>query len=126
MKQVLAELGVRVSVRYNTDWPAYVRALETYKLPLYRYTWHADLPDPDDFLYNLFHSKGQRNYMDYRNPQVDELLTEARRERAIERRMALYRTAEQIILNDAPLIPLSHYVYHRVLQPMRKVWLERK
>jgi peptide/nickel transport system substrate-binding protein/oligopeptide transport system substrate-binding protein len=136
------ELGLRVVMRYNTDWPSYVRDLEARRLPLYRYGWYADVPDPDDFLFNLFHSKGQRNYMGYHNPRVDDLLTEARRERVLERRMALYRTAEQIVLTDAPLVPLLHLVYHRVFQPsvrgfkvnalgdpyvpMRKVWLERK
>lgn len=142
IQRAWAELGLRVVVRYNTDWPSFVRDLEAKRLPLYRFSWHADLPDPEDFLWNLFHSKGQRNYMGYHNPRVDYLLAEARRERAVERRMALYRTAEQLILTDAPLIPLIHFVYHRALQPsvrgfevnalgdpyipMRKVWLERK
>jgi peptide/nickel transport system substrate-binding protein/oligopeptide transport system substrate-binding protein len=142
IQRAWAELGLRVVIRYNTDWPSYVRDLDAGKLPLYQYSWYADVPDPDDFLFNLFHSKGQRNYMGYHNPRVDDLLAEARRERTVERRMALYRTAEQLILTDAPLIPLIHHVYHWLLQPsvrgfevnalgdpyipMRKVWLERK
>jgi len=100
------------------------------------------VPDPSDFLVNLFHSRGQRNYMGYQNPRVDDLLTEARRERVFGRRIALYRTAEEIILADASLVPLIHHIYHRVLQlsvrgfevnalgdsyiPMRRVWLESK
>ena len=142
IQRAWGEVGLKVVIRYNTDWPSYVRDLEARKLSLYRYAWYADVPDPDDFLFNLFHSQGQRNYMDYRNPVVDDLLIEARRERAVDRRMALYRTAEQIILNDAPLVPLVHYIYHRVLQPyvkgfevnalgdpyvpMRKVWLDKR
>ena len=63
-----------------------------------RYTWYADYPDPDSFLYPLFHSQSQTNYFRYHNPAVDQLLDEARRETDDLRRVDLYRRAEQLIL----------------------------
>jgi oligopeptide transport system substrate-binding protein len=84
---------------------------------LFTYTWFADYPDPDNFLYPLFHSAGHRNYFRYRNLAVDKLLDDARRETDDLRRAKLYREAEQLILQDAPAVMLLHYTYERVFQP---------
>ena len=62
---------------------------------MFRYAWYADYPDPDNFLYPLFHSQSQTNYFHYRNPTVDQLLDDARRETDDLRRVKLYREAEQ-------------------------------
>jgi peptide/nickel transport system substrate-binding protein/oligopeptide transport system substrate-binding protein len=111
------------------------------KAPVFLYSWNADMPDPDDFLFLLFHSRSPRNYTGYANPAVDTLLVAARTEPNVERRVELYHKAEQIILDDAPILPVWHYVYERLFQPwvknievnslgdpyipLRKVWLER-
>jgi ABC-type transport system substrate-binding protein len=48
--------------------------------------------------------------VDYSNPEVDRLLDEAAVEQDQDRRMALYREAEQLIVADAPVIPITHGV----------------
>jgi ABC-type oligopeptide transport system substrate-binding subunit len=71
---------------------------------------------------------------------VDDLLLQARRERDLARRIDSYRRAEQIIVDDAALVPVWHYTYERLFQsyvrnievnglgdaylPLRKMWLE--
>jgi oligopeptide transport system substrate-binding protein len=71
---------------------------------------------------------------------VDDLLSRARQEDDLPRRMELYRRAEQIIIDDVPIIPMWHYTYERLFQPyvrsievnglgdpyipLRKIWLE--
>jgi oligopeptide transport system substrate-binding protein len=135
----LAALGVQVDVQEFNDWPTFRGALEHGDVQLFRYGWYADYPDPDNFLYPLFHSAGQRNYYRYQNPAVDKLLNDARGETDDLRRVKLYREAEQLILQDAPGIMLLHYTYESVFQPyvegvvvsalgeayvsLRKVWL---
>jgi len=99
------------------------------------------VPDPDNFLTKLFHSKSPRNYTGYSNPVVDELLNAARRTAEPLRRVEHYRRAEQLIVDDAVILPVWHYNYERLFQPwvrsvevnglgdpyipMRKVWLAR-
>ena len=70
--------------------------------------WTADYPDPHNFLDILFHSRSSANHMGYHNPQVDKLLEQARVEREEDRRVELYHRAEQMILDDAPWVPLWH------------------
>ena len=136
----LAAAGVRAEFKYVTDWPQFSRMLAEGRFPIFQYAWFADVPDPDNFLYHLFHSKSPRNYTGYSNPQVDELLSRGRHETDEQRRAELYRQAEQVVMNDAVVIPFFHYTYERVFQtyvkniqvsglgdsyiPFRKMWLE--
>jgi ABC-type oligopeptide transport system substrate-binding subunit len=110
------------------------------KAAAFLYAWFADIPDPDNFLHQLFYSGSPRNYTGYANPVVDDLLVHARNEADGQRRVELYRRAEQLILDDAPIVPVWHYPYERVFQsnvrsievnglgdpyiPLRKIRLE--
>jgi peptide/nickel transport system substrate-binding protein len=136
----LQAVGIRAEYKYVTDWPQFSRMLTEGQFPLFQYAWFADVPDPDNFLFKLFHSKSPRNYTGYANPQLDELLGRARNEADGQRRVDLYRRAEQMVLDDAVVIPFFHYTYERVFQPyvravqvsglgdpyipFRRIWLE--
>jgi len=140
VKRQLAAVGIPADVQYETNWPTFSQRLTEGRFSMFVYAWHADVPDPDNFLYKLFHSQSLRNLTRYANPVVDDLLFEARRERDAVRRIEIYRRAEQIIVDDVPVIPVWHYTYERLFQsyvrnvevnglgdaylPLRKLWLE--
>ncbi len=141
IQRYLADVGIRVEFQYNTNWPSFNSQVYEGKYPIFRYGWVADVPEPDNFLYRIFHSQSRNNLPRYRNEQVDHTLDQARAEPDYSKRIALYRKAERSILEDAPVIPLSYYGYERVFQPyvrsievsalgdpyipMRKIWLAR-
>jgi oligopeptide transport system substrate-binding protein len=141
MQEALKAVGITADFRYQTDWPAFSKLLAEGKCQAFLHAWYADIPDPDNFLHLLFHSKSPRNYMRYANPLIDDMLTHARNEADLTKRVDLYRRAEQIILTDAPVLPVWHYPYERLFQPyvrsvevnglgdpyipLRKIWLER-
>jgi peptide/nickel transport system substrate-binding protein/oligopeptide transport system substrate-binding protein len=117
VQQYLTNVGVQAELAGFEDWPAFQRALEQGETQIFRYAWYADYPDPDNFLYPLFHSQSANNYFRYRNPTVDALLDEARRETDDLQRVKLYRQAEQLILNDAPGVMFLHRTYEELFQP---------
>jgi oligopeptide transport system substrate-binding protein len=141
IRRELGAIGLKAQFKYQTDWPAFTTALTQGRLPVFLYAWFADVPDPDNFLTKLFHSKSPRNYSRYRNPVVDALLEGASAAQDPQRRVDLFRRAEQLIIDDAVVLPVWHYNYERLFQPwvrsvevnglgdpyipMRKVWLER-
>jgi peptide/nickel transport system substrate-binding protein/oligopeptide transport system substrate-binding protein len=141
IRENLNAVGVQAEFQYQTDWPTFSRLLSEHRLPVFQYAWYADIPDPDNFLFKLFHSQSSRNLTGYANPRVDALLVRARNEPDVSRRVELYRRAEQGILDDAPILPVWHYSYERIFQPyvrnvevsglgdpyipFRKVWLAR-
>jgi oligopeptide transport system substrate-binding protein len=83
----------------------------------YSLGWMADYPDPEDFLDILFHSSSPLNHMNYSNGSVDRLLEQARVEQDPQRRMLLYAEAEEIIVSDAPWVPLWHSVEYVLTKP---------
>lgn len=79
--------------------------------------WLAEYPAADTFLFPLFHgSRIERdNLTRYDNPQLNELLQQARRELDAATRADLYRQAEAIVLQDMPVVPLFHYRHNQVV-----------
>jgi ABC-type transport system substrate-binding protein len=141
IRRYLADVGIRVEFQYNSNWPSFNSHVREGKLPMFRYGWIADVPDPDNFLYRLFHSKSRDNITQYHNAEVNRLLEAAQGEHAPIPRMELYRKAERLIMEDAPVLPLNYDSYERLFQPyvqsievsalgdpyipMRKIWLSK-
>lgn len=141
IKKSLAAAGIVVDIRYDTTWSSFSRSVEDGKLPIFMWAWYADVPDPENFLTKLFHSSSPRNFFGYSNTVVDGLLAGAHSAGDPLRRVELYRRAEQLILDDAPIVPVFHHTYERMFQsyvrsvevnglgdpyiPFRKIWLER-
>jgi peptide/nickel transport system substrate-binding protein len=140
-REALAALGVTVNIRKADNWPILEKMLEEGKPAMFRLGWHSDIPDPDNFLFPLLFSQSKTNRTFYRNPQVDQLLDEARREIDYTRRIQMYRDVEKLVLQDAPWISQHHQVFEYLYQPyvqgieinalgahyipMKKVWLKK-
>jgi len=81
------------------------------EVPLFRKSWLADYPDAENFL-GLFDSDrwtpGGPNYTRYADPRVDSLLHAASLLPTGEKRLALMREAERLVLDAMPVIPLWH------------------
>ena len=98
-------LGVEVEIQ-QVEWATYLEDLNQRKFQLFSLGWQADYPDPQDFLDILFHTESETNHGAYSNSEVDAILEEARVERDGNRRVELYNNAEQMIIDDAPWVPL--------------------
>jgi len=79
--------------------------------------------DPDEFVYNLFHSSTAENgynFVGYVNPEYDKLAEAQRVEMDRERRKEILAQAQQIIANDQPYI---FFVYpHESFAYSSAVW----
>ena len=112
-------LGVEIQVEV-VDWGEFLRGLDEQKYQMFSLGWIADYPDPHNFLDLLFHSDSAYNHGAYSNPKVDALLEKARVEQDHDRRMALYRQVEQLLVQDAPWIPLYHSAGYYLVKPYVK------
>src|SRR3990172_1208668 len=100
-------LGVTVEVDQE-EFGLFLRDLDDGNFKMFDLGWVADYVDPQNFLDIKFHSQSPNNEMKYSNPDVDSLLEEARTEQDEPTRLDLYRQAEEMIVEDAPWIPLYH------------------
>jgi len=142
IKSQLNKIGIQAIIHYETNWPNFLLMLRDHKFPIHIHAWSADFPDPDNFLGILFHSKSKYNYWAYQNKEVDRLLDRARAERDYLKRMEMYRKIEEIILDDAPIVPMVNHLFQMVYQPyvrgievsalggpyipMKKIWLKKE
>jgi ABC-type transport system substrate-binding protein len=101
------ELGIKVEIQ-QTEWATFLQDLHAKRFQMFETAWIADYPDPQDFLDVLLHSQSSNNHGNYSNPEVDRLLEQARVEPDQGKRFALYHQAEQMIVDDAPWVPLWH------------------
>jgi ABC-type transport system substrate-binding protein len=125
VKQDLKDVGIEVelkSVAFNVCIDA---TGQRGQVPFCVMGWTEDYPDPGDFLHPL--CDGARivdsdcyNMAFYKNERVDRLLAEAVHDTDEARRVATYRRAEDIILEDAPYCVLFHTVESRMAQPWVK------
>jgi peptide/nickel transport system substrate-binding protein/oligopeptide transport system substrate-binding protein len=141
IKRDLEQLGLKIELFMAESWQHYKTAVLG-KRPgaMYRYVWYADFPDPDNFLFSLFHSQSSSNYGHYSNPAVDRLLEQARSEGDYLKRIEVYRQTEALIMADAPVVNLVYATYQTLFQsyvqgielnplgerymPMKKIWLD--
>ncbi len=98
-------LGVTVQIE-QTDAATFFADLDAGRHQFFASGWIMDYPDPQNVIDLLFYSKSRQNSSRYSNAEVDRLIEEARTEQDQARRYDLYSQAEQIIINDAPWIPL--------------------
>ncbi len=82
--------------------------------------WAADYPDPENFLDLNFYSQSNGNDVKYSNPQVDNLLVQARTEQDQTKRYQEYQQAEQMILDDAAWAPLFYEQDNLLVKPYVK------
>lgn len=114
-------LGIEVEIQ-QVEWATYLGDLKSRKFQVFGGTsgWIADYPDPEDFHDVLFHSKSLDNNFAYSNPQVDAQLEKARVEKDVNTRIKMYHQIEEMILSDAPLVPLYSEVEYRLIKPRVK------
>ena len=75
-------------------------------VPIYTMGW-GSVPDPDRWTYRIFHSTSNRNFSQYENDRVDELLERGRRVTDLEERRDIYHEVmEQTLATDYVHIPL--------------------
>lgn len=100
----LEPLGISVEIR-QPDFSTWLDEQNTGNFDLLMMGWLGNI-DPDDFYYSQHHSEGGSNAQGYSNPEVDELLDDARIELDQETRADLYSQAATIIADEASYIYL--------------------
>jgi oligopeptide transport system substrate-binding protein len=103
-------LGVQVDLQ-SLDRGSLRKKVQTLDYSAGRGGWYGDYNDPITFL-DLFTTApegGGNNDTGFSNPEYDDLLERAKVESDPQKRNALLRQAEEILLTQMPIIPLYYY-----------------
>ncbi|KAA1260770.1 Oligopeptide-binding protein OppA precursor [Rubripirellula obstinata] len=114
-QQLLNSLNIKIELQ-NMEWGSYLDKVDQINYDIARAGWIADFADPTTFL-DLWVTDGAQNSTGWSNKRFDELLQEA----AVagdqpEKRMQLLAEAEQIWIDEMPVIPMYFYVSKNLIK----------
>ncbi len=106
----LSENGIKISI--SIDQPNELKkSVANNQVEFFRKSWICDYADEENFM-SLFYSKNFSpvgfNYFHYKNPEFDKLYEAALIEQHPIKRMEMYQKMDQMVINDAPIVPLYY------------------
>lgn len=116
----LQQIGIKVQVEVVQKSVLLEQTAKSEAL-FYRGSWVADYPDAENYL-SVFYggNPAPPNYTRYNNPAFDRLYELALSEKSDSVRYQLYREADQMVMNDAPVVPLFYDMVNWLIQPYVK------
>ena len=107
----LSDVGIPSKI-VTFEWATYLEKANTGEADAFLLGWTGDNGDADNFLYTLLDKDtiGSNNYAYYSSDEVHKLLIAAQSEIDEEKRIDLYKQAQEIIHEDAPWVPLAHSI----------------
>lgn len=121
VQQDFANIGVKANLNL-TSWDTFLNNNETGKQDVFKLAWVEDFPDPSDFLNVLFNTNEApvNNSTNFSNSQVDALLNKGATMPAGTARDNVYKQAQNLIMAQAPWIPLDNMEFVAAVQPWLK------
>ncbi len=109
----LAKVGITLKI-VSFDWGTYLTKTKNGEHDMALLGWTGDIGDPDNFLYVLLDkdnaTKPAQNISFYKSDKLHDLLTRAQTETDQKKRAELYKLAQAVIHDDAPMIPIAHSI----------------
>lgn len=102
----LAQVGIKIQVE-TVQKSLLLEQTSKSQALFFRGSWIADYPDAENYL-SVFYSKNPAppNYTRYQNKAFDALYEKANAEPNDSLRYQLYQQMDQLVMNDAPVVPL--------------------
>jgi ABC-type transport system substrate-binding protein len=106
-KSQMEATGIITVNLHAADWPSYKKNRDAQSMQVYVYGWYPDYVDPDNYVQPFLHSVGG-GWLNtgYNNPEMDALITQARSITDPTQRGQLYAQIQEIMVKDAPIIPV--------------------
>lgn len=117
LKQNLEASGMIEVELKSADWATYRTLFREEKIAVWLLGWFPDFLDSDNYVRPFYHSKANGwLHVNYANPEVDRLIEQQVLQPTSERLRTLARI-QDIVAEDAPIIPLWQEGQYAVAQP---------
>lgn len=116
----LSDIGIELA-NETTDYNRFQEKAHQGNFQILHWGWHADYPDPENFLFLLYGANGKvkhhgENVCNYENPEFDRVFRRLETMRNSPARLELIRKANRILQRDAPMVwgfhPVTFGLYH--------------
>jgi ABC-type oligopeptide transport system substrate-binding subunit/DNA-binding SARP family transcriptional activator/predicted Ser/Thr protein kinase len=105
-------LGVEITWT-KIEWASFYELMLEATPQLWMVGWYADYPDPDDVL----RVQWWLGFGGWQNEVYTQMVEGARRVMDQGERMRMYQQADKILIEEAPVLPLSYGCFHMLVKP---------
>lgn len=109
------ELNIDVTVR-NEEFKVYLDTQRKLQYDLSLSIWLGDYPDPNTFLDMMLTGNGN-NDTGWGDPDYDRLITQANLTNDREKRFGIFQKAEDILMQQAPVLPIFFGAHVYLVRP---------
>jgi oligopeptide transport system substrate-binding protein len=104
----------------NQEWKVYLDTVSNHHYEIARAGWIGDYVDPNNFL-DMFLCNGGNNRTHWCNPKYDQIiLQQVPKAQTHQQRLELFQQAENILLDEMPVIPIYIYTSNNLVHPTVK------
>ncbi len=132
-----ATLGIEVHLE-SQEWKTFLKDTRNKEYDVARMGWIGNFPDPEGEFLRPFLCASPDNRPGFCNQEFERLFAVAEQEPDRQKRLDLVRQAEQIMMDDQPIIPMYVYTQHSLQKPyvkglsvnfvdqpsLRRVWID--
>ncbi len=105
------------------EWPTFLDASNSSKLPLFVMGWSADYPDAHNFAFPILHSAGTfPSRQGFKYPEMDALIEQAVTETNSAKRLSLYSRLQDLAFEEVPGFAIVESVVYRTQRDWVKGW----
>ncbi|MBI5025977.1 MAG: ABC transporter substrate-binding protein [Nitrospirae bacterium] len=122
IQDYLMDVGIKAELK-QLEWSAYKEAINKGEPDAFWIGWWADYPDPENFLFPLFHSSNLGpggNRSRFIDPLIDSMIEKGQRSMDRKKRDEYYSKAEKHIVEAAPWV----FFWHRTEYTVRQPWVK--
>ena len=105
----------------NQEWKVYLDNQRQLNYDVSRAGWTGDYVDPNTFL-DMFTSWSQQNQTGWSDDQYDEFIRQAGRAADPAQRLEYFQQAEEILMDELPILPIFIYTRPYLKHPAIKNW----
>jgi oligopeptide transport system substrate-binding protein len=113
-------LGVSITI-LSKEWQVLISDMDSGHFDIFLLSWIGDYLDPATFL-KIMRSGDGNNRTGFSNPAFDELLKAANQQASLEQRYALLSQAEDILMQELPVLPITWARNMYLLHPDVRGW----
>jgi oligopeptide transport system substrate-binding protein len=120
MRKQFEKINIQLVIR-DTDYNRFQDKIRKGNAQIFEWGWHADYPDPENFLFLLHGPQGKvknqgENAANYENPQFDRLFERMKNMPNSPERQAIIDRTISVLRHDAPWLwgfhPKDYALYH--------------
>ena len=116
----VTELGINIEL-VNMEWKVYLAQTQNGDYDIARAGWIGDYDDPNSFL-DIWVTDGGNNRAGWSNARYDALIRMASDTGDTATRFEHFQQAEEILMDEAPIMPIYFYRSKTLIQPSVRGW----